>query len=121
MMALTFRRARARLESREADVLVALGALLGLVVGLTVMWVFPDSRAHALNAAGAFHGGEIGGVAHYVDALKGNIVWLGGTGMGLVIAVVGIMFMAGHSRAHDVAIKTIAGMAILTSISGIVA
>jgi hypothetical protein len=75
----------------------------------------------ALDAAGAFKGGEIGGVAHYVDALKGNIVWLGGTAMGLVIAVVGILFMAGHSRAHDIAIKTIAGLAILASISGIVA
>jgi hypothetical protein len=41
--------------------------------------------------------------------------------MGLVIAVVAIMFMAGHSRAHDVALKTIVGLAILASISGIVA
>jgi hypothetical protein len=31
------------------------------------------------------------------------------------------MFMAGHSRAHDIAIKTILGLAILASISGIVA
>jgi hypothetical protein len=38
-----------------------------------------------------------------------------------VIAVVAIMFMAGHSRAHDVALKTIVGLAILASISGIVA
>ena len=39
----------------------------------------------------------------------------------IVIAVVGIMFMAGHSRAHDVAIRTLVGLAILASISGIVA
>ena len=76
---------------------------------------------HALNAAGAFKGEAISGVANFVDKLKGNLVWLGGTAMGLVIAVVGIMFMAGHSRAHDIAIRTIAGLAILASISGIVA
>ena len=76
---------------------------------------------HALNAAGAFKGEAIGGIANFVEKLKGNLVWLGGTAMGLVIAVVGIMFMAGHSRAHDIAIRTIAGLAILASISGIVA
>lgn len=75
----------------------------------------------ALNAAGAFKGTPISGVQNFVEKLKGNIVWLGGTAMGLVIAVVGIMFMAGHSRAHDIAIRTIAGLAILASISGIVA
>ena len=63
----------------------------------------------------------IGGIATFVEKLKGNLVWLGGTAMGLVIAVVGIMFMAGHSRAHDLAIRTLVGLAILASISGIVA
>jgi hypothetical protein len=96
-------------------------ALLTLLVGAALLGVPSSGHLDALNAAGAFKGGEIGGVAHYVDALKGNLVWLGGTAMGLVIAVVGIMFMAGHSRAHDIAIKTIAGLAILASISGIVA
>ena len=95
--------------------------LLVLFMGAALFRIFPDGHLDALKAAGAFSGGEIGGVAHYVDALKGNLVWLGGTAMGLVIAVVGIMFMAGHSRAHDIAIKTIAGLAILASISGIVA
>ena len=80
-----------------------------------------DAHVHALNAAGAFNGTPISGVQNFVDKLKGNLVWLGGTAMGLVIAVVGIMFMAGHSRAHDIAIRTIAGLAILASISGIVA
>jgi len=81
----------------------------------------PHAQTYALNAAGAFKGEAIGGIANFVDKLKGNLVWLGGTAMGLVIAVVGIMFMAGHSRAHDIAIRTIAGLAILASISGIVA
>jgi hypothetical protein len=78
-------------------------------------------HTHALNAAGAFSGTPVSGVQTFVDKLKGNLIWLGGTAMGLVVAVVGIMFMAGHSRAHDVAIRTLVGLAILASISGIVA
>ena len=96
-----------------------------LVVGAALLAVLltggPDAQIHALNAAGAFSGTPISGVQTFVDKLKGNLVWLGGTAMGLVIAVVGIMFMAGHSRAHDIAIRTLVGLAILASISGIVA
>ncbi len=93
----------------------------GLLVGAAIAIGLARCQMHALNAAGAFSGTPISGVQTFVDKLKGNIVWLGGTAMGLVIAVVGIMFMAGHSRAHDLAIRTIAGLAILASISGIVA
>jgi hypothetical protein len=98
-----------------------LAALLALQIGTVCAAVLPDAHMHALNAAGAFNGTPINGVQNFVDKLKGNLVWLGGTAMGLVIAVVGIMFMAGHSRAHDIALRTIAGLAILASISGIVA
>jgi len=99
----------------QAAALVLAGAVLALIA------LAPDAHTHALNAAGAFSGTPISGVQAFVDKLKGNLVWLGGTAMGLVIAVVGIMFMAGHSRAHDVAIRTLVGLAILASISGIVA
>ena len=58
--------------------------------------VFPEAHLHALNAAGAFNGTPISGVQNFVEKLKGSLVWLGGTAMSLVIAVVGIMFMAGH-------------------------
>ena len=95
--------------------------LAGLLAGALLVGVAPDVHLHALQSAGAFNGTPISGVQNFVEKLKGNIVWLGGTAMGLVIAVVGIMFMAGHSRAHDIAIRTIAGLAILASISGIVA
>jgi hypothetical protein len=95
--------------------------LLSAPVAVAIASLLPDAHVHALNAAGAFNGTPINGVQNFVDKLKGNLVWLGGTAMGLVIAVVGIMFMAGHSRAHDIALRTIAGLAILASISGIVA
>jgi len=94
---------------------------IGVALAALALATTPHLQMHALNAAGAFKGEAIGGIANFVDKLKGNLVWLGGTAMGLVIAVVGIMFMAGHSRAHDIAIRTIAGLAILASISGIVA
>jgi hypothetical protein len=107
--------------TRRATSRRRLALLLGLLISVAIGAVLPDPHVHALNAAGAFNGTPINGVQNFVDKLKGNLVWLGGTAMGLVIAVVGIMFMAGHSRAHDIALRTIAGLAILASISGIVA
>jgi hypothetical protein len=95
--------------------------LIGAFAGGAILATLPDSSLHALNAAGAFKGTPIDGVQSFVDKLKGNIVWLGGTTMGLVIAVDGIMFMVGHSRAHDMALRTVVGLAILASLSGIVA
>jgi len=121
VMALRFRRAGARRGRRTAHVVVAIGALLGLLIGVAVVAAFPGAHAYALDAAGSFKGTPISGVQNFVEKLEGSLVWLGSTAMGLVIAVVAIMFMAGHSRAHDVALKTIVGLAILASISGIVA
>lgn len=113
---------KAHRPSARAVLLQALLApLIAALVGGLVAAALPESTLHALNAAGAFKGTPIDGVQNFVEKLKGNVVWLGGTAMGLVIAVVAIMFMAGHSRAHDLAIRTIAGLMILASISGIVA
>ena len=101
--------------------MLAVCALAGLLAGALVAGLAPGAHLHALQSAGAFNGTPISGVQNFVEKLKGNLVWFGGTVMGLVIAVVALMFMAGHSRAHDVAIKTLVGLAILASISGIVA
>jgi hypothetical protein len=98
-----------------------LGFLLGLILAVALVESLPGAHVLALDAAGAFKGTPITGVQNFVEKLQGSLVWLGSTVMGLVIAVVAIMFMAGHSRAHDVALKTIVGLAILASISGIVA
>lgn len=117
MMALTLGW-RAAVYSRQFVVFVL---LLIPLLAVVVLGVLCGGHLDALNAAGAFHGTPIDGVQNFVEKLKDSLVWLGSTMMGLVIAVVAIMFMAGHSRAHDVAIKTIAGLAILASISGIVA
>ena len=120
--AIAERSSKARRLGRKAALTQALLALLiGMFAVALVAAALPDSTLHALDAAGAFKGTPIDGVQNFVEKLKGNVVWFGGTAMGLVIAVVAIMFMAGHSRAHDLAIRTIAGLMILASISGIVA
>ncbi|HEX5308935.1 MAG TPA: hypothetical protein VFW38_07635 [Solirubrobacteraceae bacterium] len=88
---------------------------------VAVLAAFPDSYAHALNAAGSFKGTPIPEVQKFVEKIKGSLIWLGITVTSLVIAVIALMFLAGHSRAHDLAIKTGVGLLILASISGIVA
>ncbi len=112
--------AQSEQRASRAGAALATFGLSALGAGAAVL-ALPGVHMHALDAAGAFSGTPISGVQNFVDKLKGNLVWLGGTGMGLVVAVVGIMFMAGHSRAHDVAIRTIVGLAILASLSGIIA
>jgi hypothetical protein len=112
--------AKATTKRRRRRAVRAAWWIGGLLI-LAILLGSAGPHTHALNAAGAFSGTPISGVQTFVDKLKGNLVWLGGTAMGLIIAVVGIMFMAGHSRAHDIAIRTLVGLAILASISGIVA
>jgi hypothetical protein len=112
--------AKATTKRRRRRAVRAAWWIGGLLI-LAILLAGAGAHTHALNAAGAFSGTPISGVQTFVDKLKGNLVWLGGTAMGLIIAVVGIMFMAGHSRAHDIAIRTLVGLAILASISGIVA
>jgi hypothetical protein len=112
--------AKATTKRRRRRAVRAAWWIGGLLI-LAILLASAGAHTHALNAAGAFSGTPISGVQTFVDKLKGNLVWLGGTAMGLIIAVVGIMFMAGHSRAHDIAIRTLVGLAILASISGIVA
>ena len=91
------------------------------VVTVAALVAVAGGHLHALEAAGAFQGTPIAGVEQFVDKLKSNLVWLGATAMALVIVVVGLLFMAGHSRAQDFAIKTLVGLAILASVGGIVA
>jgi hypothetical protein len=116
MMALTLRW-RAPAYSRQLVVF----ALLSVLVAVALLGVLSGRHLDALNAAGAFHGTPISGVQNFVEKLKGYLVWLGATAMSLAIAVIGIMFFAGHSRAHDFAVKTLLGITILASLSGIVA
>lgn len=123
MAALTTQRTESRHERAHefAMALISLALLISLGVGAVVLGASPDWQLHALKAAGEFKGEKISGVETLVEHLKGNVVWFGITVMGLVGAVIGILFLAGHSRAGDMAIRTLVGVMILASISGIVA
>jgi hypothetical protein len=78
--------------------------------------------AHALKAAGGFNDVKpIQGISHFVDALQGNLSWLFITALILVVLTVGFLFMAGHSRAHDFALRVVVGVAIVACSGGIVA
>lgn len=121
MMALTLGRFHVPRPRSTVQVVLTICTATALLLGAVAVAMFSVGHLDALTAAGAFKGTPIPGVQSIVERLKGNLVWLGGTAMGLVISVVALMHMAGHSRAHDTALKALAGIAILASISGIVA
>jgi hypothetical protein len=94
---------------------VVLLAAAGLVL------VVAGGHPHALQAAGltASNSGAIGGIDTFVANLTDNIKWLVATGIGLTVSIVGLLFMTGHSRAHDIAIKAAVGAAIIVGLGGI--
>jgi len=77
----------------------------------------------ALKAAGAFsdQGSAIAGIGQFVDHIKGNIIWTLSVLSGVIVVCVGAMFLSGHSRAHDFALKALVGFLIVAGGSGIVA
>ena len=90
------------------------------VAGLAALILYAGAGAHALQAAGlTSNSGAIGGVANFVSNLTDNVKWLAATFIGLAIAIVGLLFTMGHTRAHDIAIKAGSGAAIIVGISGI--
>jgi hypothetical protein len=92
------------------------------VVGVAA-WLLAVGPVDALKAAGAFddQGSAIAGIGQFVDHIKGNIVWALSVLSGVVVIGVGAMFLSGHSRAGDYAIKALVGFLIVASGSGIVA
>ncbi len=90
-------------------------AALGLVV------LVAGAGTHALQAAGLTQNNNsaIAGVDTFVVNLTNNVKWLVATGIGLAVAIVGLLFMTGHSRAHDIAIKAGLGAAIIVGLGGI--
>ncbi len=98
---------------------VALAALT--VAGVCVLALLHSGGAHALQAAGLDQsGGAIAGIAKFASSLTDNVKWLVATLIGLALAVVGLLFAMGHTRAHDIAIKAGIGAAIIVGLGGIV-
>lgn len=100
------------------------GALLfvvALVAFIAVELMLGTQIVGALNAAGVTGGTPIAGLGQFVTRLRGNLVWVAVTVVGIAVIGIGLLFLFGHSRAQDYAIKALMGAAIIASGSGIVA
>lgn len=103
--------------SRAADWLLNLALILG-AIGLVLLCA--GRGAHALQAAGlTSNTGAIGGINTFVSSLTDNVKWLVATFISLALSVVGLLFVMGHTRAHDIAIKAGIGGAIIVGLGGI--
>lgn len=100
---------------RQAFAALGLLAVLGLLV-------LVGAHVHALDAAGAFsgRGRGIAGIKQFVDAIKADLIWVLGICSGLAVVIVGGMFMMGHTRAQDYAMRAGIGFLILAGGTGIV-
>lgn len=96
--------------------------LMVTVVCLTlVACLLFGGHVDALKAAGLAGGSAISGVAGFFAALTSNLVWLGVTVIGFAIVLIAILFLSGHSRAHEIALKVGIGVFLLIAAPGIVA
>ena len=86
-----------------------------------VVCLLLGGHVEALKAAGLAGGSAINGVAGFFGALTKNLVWLGVTVIGFAIVVIAILFLSGHSRAHEIALKVGIGVFLLIAAPGIVA
>lgn len=91
------------------------------VVVMVVLCLLFGGHVDALRAAGLAGGSAIGGVAGFFSAITSNLVWLGVTVVGFAIVLIAILFLSGHSRAHDIALKVGVGVFLLIAAPGIVA
>jgi hypothetical protein len=91
-------------------------------VALVILLMSVGTHVHALDAAGAFNGrgSGIAGIKKFVDAIKADLIWVVGVCSGLAVVIVGAMFMAGHTRAQDYALRAGIGFLILAGGTGIV-
>lgn len=65
--------------------------------------------------------GAIAGLERFIDHIRDNILWIGGTVGGAAVALCGLMFVIGHTRAQDIMFKTAVGFGIIAGASGIIA
>ena len=110
--------AQSRLSGRDLVLLLVAAAT---AVAVACLVSDTGTGTELLKTAGlTASNGAISGVANFVNSIKGNIIWLAATAVGLMAAVVGFLFMSGHSRAQDYAIKGACGMLIIVAVPGIV-
>lgn len=111
MPALTSRRAsRARILFFVTLIVVLAGEVL-----------LGTQLVSALNAAGVAGGTPIAGLGDFIAKIHDSLLWLAVTVVGVAVIGIGLLFLLGHSRAQDYAIKALIGAAIIASGGGIVA
>ncbi len=96
-------------------------AMVTVVCLAVVVCLLSGGHVEALKAAGLAGGSAIGGVAGFFSALTSHLMWLGVTVIGFAITLIAILFLSGHSRAHEIALKVGVGVFLLIAAPGIVA
>lgn len=100
-----------------AGALLALCAIASLIVVAGL-----HGNVDALKAAGlSANGGVIAGVSGLFSTIKNNVVWLAVTAIPTILVVVGLLFVFGHSRAQDYAMRIALGILVIVAAPGIVA
>lgn len=93
-------------------------ALIGLA--LAALALVSGGHMEALKAANA--GGQaIAGVSDFITGITDNLKWLAAAVAAAAIVVIALLFLTGHSRAQDYAIRFGIGCAILAGGTGILA
>jgi len=106
---------------RRSVLLVGVLAALTALCMLVVLLHADAGSVYALKAAGLnASGGVISGVSGLFDTLKSNVVWIAVTAIPTIIVVVGLLFLFGHSRAQDYAMRIALGVLVIVAAPGIV-
>ncbi len=112
-----------RTMSRRTVLIV--GALLATTVAVVAyaLGAFVDPvTVDALKKAGLVaNGGAISGVSGFFSALTANLIWIAVTVIGASVVAIGLLFILGHSRAQDYAIKVALGALVIVGAPGIMA
>lgn len=118
---LTDRTAVGSIDARPAGRRVAQYALLALLgAALLALGLLTGGHLDALKAAN-LGGTAIKGVDDFIDGFTDNLKWLAGAVALAAVFVIGLLFLTGHSRAQDYAIRFGIGCAIIAGGTGIVA
>jgi hypothetical protein len=105
-------------SSRPLALIPLIGAVAVIAVG-----AIAGGHVDALQAAGAFNGkgAAIAGIDQFAQHIKGNLLWAFSVLAILAVLGIGGMFLTGHTRAQDHALRAFWGFLIVAGSTGIVA
>jgi hypothetical protein len=100
--------------------LVAYAALAVMAVLVTALALLLGGGPDALKAS-ALGGDAIGGLDGWITGITSNLKWIAGAMAAAGVVFIAILFLIGHSRAQDYALRFGIGCAILAGGTGIIA